>query len=59
MRKSPGELPTGVIVGSVVIVSVRMRANGDFAYKLEAPKRVSKRKRPRNQPQPVFWRPRF
>ncbi len=55
MRKRPTELPTGVIVGSVVIVSVRTRANGDFAYKLAAPKRVSRQKRPRNQP--VFWRP--
>ena len=59
VRKKPGELPTGVIVGSAVIVNVRGRANRDFAYKLAAPKRVSNPKRPWNQPRPVFWRPKF
>lgn len=57
--KKPGELPTGVIVGSVVIATVRTRPRGDFAYKLSAPRRVSRLKKVRNQPQPVFWRPKF
>jgi hypothetical protein len=58
--KRPGDLPTGVIVGSVEIVDCRwddrMRC---FAYVLNAPKRLAKHKRPIGRPTPCFWRPRF
>ena len=57
--QQPGDLPTAVIVGSIEIADCRKRAPGDFAYKLIGPKRLPRPKRPRNHPQPVFWRPRF
>ena len=58
VKKRPGELPAGAIVGSVEIVGCNERSDC-FAYKLSAPKRLSRPKRARNQPQPVFWIPRF
>jgi hypothetical protein len=60
VRKRPGDLPTGVILGSVEIVDCRwderMRC---FAYLLNAPKRLAKHRRPIGQPTPCFWRPGF
>jgi hypothetical protein len=59
LRKQPGELPVGAIVGSVEIAGSLERGPRDFAYKLVAPKRLRRYKVARNQPQPVFWRPKF
>jgi hypothetical protein len=60
VRKHPGELPTGVILGSVEIVDCRWDARmGCFAYVLSAPKRLARPKKPIGQPTPCFWRPRF
>lgn len=56
-RSEPGKLPTGVIVGSVVISGSKERKNGGFRYKLEAPKRLRKFLVPNSQPQPKFFRP--
>ena len=56
--KEPGDLATGVIVGSVVIAGVDERGPDDFAYRLKDPRRCRPRK-VRNQPQPRFWRPEF
>lgn len=53
-----GSLPVGRIVGSVEIVGCRKRGQG-FAYPLARPRRIAKRLRHKNQPQPVFWRPKF
>jgi hypothetical protein len=58
VRKAPGELPTGMIVGSVVIDGVKKKGERDFAYRLVEPRRARPR-RATNHPQPVFWRPRF
>lgn len=60
MKLSPGDLPTGVIVGSVEIVD----CNWDddefcYAYTLANPQRLRAHLTPTNQPQPVFWRPQF
>ena len=41
-RSKPGKLPTGVIVGSVVISDCKPWWRGGFRYKLEAPKRLRK-----------------
>jgi hypothetical protein len=57
--KKPGALATGVIVGSVEIVDCRPTADGDFKYKLAAPRRLKRHLKPRNQPQPRFWIPEF
>ncbi len=57
---APGELPTGVILGSVEIVDCKYdRRNDEYHYILRNPKRFKKPLRFRNQPQPVFWRPRL
>ncbi len=53
-----GELPTGVVVGSVEIVKCVKDRSGGYAYVLANPKRTRKRKA-KNQPQPRFWIPQF
>jgi hypothetical protein len=57
-KSEPGKLPTGVIVGSVVISDCESRDHGKFQYKLEAPKRLRKYLVPNSQPQPKFFNPR-
>lgn len=52
----PGSLPTGVLVGSVEIVSCEGKS-GDYAWKLARPKRAKRMIKPINQPQPVWFRP--
>jgi hypothetical protein len=57
-KSKPGKLPTGVIVGSVVISDCESCDDGEFQYKLEAPKRLRKYLVPNSQPQPKFFKPR-
>ena len=52
-------LPRGGIVGSVEITGCRKRGTRDFAYQLAKPKRHARIRRVKNQPQPLFWKPRF
>lgn len=52
----PGSLPTGVLVGSVEIVGCEENS-GDYAWKLARPKRAKRMIKPKNQPQPVWFRP--
>ena len=60
VRKLPGELPTGVILGSVEIVDCRWDVDRQcHAYVLSKPSRFRSPRRAKNAPQPVFWRPRF
>ncbi len=60
LGRSPGSLPTGVIVGTVDIVDCRWWPKKKWwAYKLANPRRVRPYLVPRNQPQPKFWIPRF
>lgn len=54
-----GELPCGLVVGTVEIVKCVGVPNGGFAYVLAKPKRLAKRLTPRNHPQPCFWIPQF
>jgi hypothetical protein len=58
VKKAPGELPVGLIVGSVEIVDCIEDEYG-YAYKLKNPKRLRKFLKPKNQPSPVFWKPVF
>ena len=60
VRKDPGQLPTGAIVGSVELVDCRWdEAENSWAYVLRGPKRLRSPLLPKNQPQPGFWRPQF
>jgi len=57
---APGELPTGVIVGTVEITGCEWNENeGVYAYTLKNPQRLKRVLHPVNQPQPVFWKPKF
>jgi hypothetical protein len=58
VRCRPGQLPTGVIVGSVEISDCR-ESDDQYAYALKDPVRLATPKRPINHAQPRFWRPRF
>jgi ASCH domain len=57
-KSKPGKLPTGVLVGSVVIAGCKPWRDGGFRYKLEAPKRLRKYLLPNSQPTPKFFKPR-
>ena len=53
-----GELPTGLILGSVVIAGCEWSAkDGSYRYKLESPKRLKKGLEANSHPQPKFFRP--
>jgi hypothetical protein len=55
----PGNLPTGVIVGSIVIAHCEWSGKDNcFRYRLESPVRFRKHLTPNGQPQPKFFRPR-
>lgn len=58
MKMEPGDLPTGVIVGSVDIVACEYFEEHDsYGYKLENPRRYEHHLKPTNQPQPLFFFP--
>src|SRR3569833_2757623 len=60
LNVTPGALPTGVILGSVEIVGCYWNAERKaYAYVLRHPRRLDSHLTPRNQPQPIFWRPQF
>jgi ASCH domain-containing protein len=50
--------PRGVIVGSVEIVDCT-GYEGDYEIHLSNPMRLRTFLKPKNQPQPMFWRPQF
>lgn len=54
--KRPGELPAGLIVGSVEIVDCRWdNTERSYAYILRRPVRLPRYPHPKNQPMPAFW----
>jgi len=58
--KQPGELLTGPIVGTVKITDCLWDAERKcYAYMLKELKRLAEPLFPKNQPEPVFWRPMF
>jgi hypothetical protein len=60
MRKQPGDLRTGVIIGSVEIVDCDWDGKvGCYAYKLSNPKRAHTYRKPLNHPGQCFWLPQF
>lgn len=53
---NPGELPVGVLVGTVEIVDCAW--NGvEFEWRLARPIRFAKPLKPKRMPQPIFFRP--
>ncbi len=58
VNAEPGDLPTGVIVGTVDIVGCRRHGDG-YAYILSNPKRLKRKLKPQSRPNPCFWRPEF
>ena len=56
LRCQPGDLPTGVIIGTVEVVDCT-GSDGDYEWHLARPKRLAKHLKPKKQPQPVWFRP--
>lgn len=56
-KKTPDDVPLGVIVGSVEIVGCVKYGKNDYGYKLKKPKRYKKFLKPKRQPQPLFFYP--
>ena len=56
MRLKPGDLPTGVLVGTVKIAKCTGRP-GNYKWHLVSPKRLIRKLRPRKGPQPVWFNP--
>lgn len=52
----PGSLPTGVLVGTVEIVDCT-GVKGDYHWHLSKPRRLKKKVRPVNHPQPAWFYP--
>ena len=52
----PGELPTGVIVGTVEVVDCT-GTPGDYNWHLKNPQRLPKPLKPKNKPQPAWFHP--
>jgi hypothetical protein len=55
----PHRLPKGVIVGTVEIIDCKPACFGSYKYKLTNPKRLRKHLVPKNEPNPLWWRPQF
>jgi len=56
IKRKPGELPTGVLIGSVEIYNCTRKGN-DYNWHLKNPKRLARPIRPKNHPQPVWFNP--
>ncbi len=56
VKKQPGDLPTGVLVGTIEVCDCRGK-KGDYRWLLRAPKRLSKLRKPKNHPQPKWFYP--
>jgi len=52
----PGDLPTGVLIGSVEIVNCKKK-HGEYWWYLKNPVRLEEYIKPERQPQPAFFFP--
>jgi hypothetical protein len=52
----PGDLPTGVIVGTVEVVGCR-KVRGEYEWDLAKPIRLKRPLKPKNHPQPAWFYP--
>lgn len=57
LKMEPGDLPSGVIVGSVEIVDCVEYGVRDYGYRLRNPKRYKKHMKPKQHPQPCWFFP--
>ena len=58
LKMEPGDLPTGVIVGSVEIVGCTYFKEDDcYGYRLKGPRRYKQPVQPKGHPQPTFFYP--
>lgn len=54
----PGDLPTGVLVGTVEIQGCRKNKRwGDYEWRLANPRRLARKMKPKKHPQPVWFYP--
>jgi hypothetical protein len=56
MGLAPGDLPTGVLVGTVEVVDCTGRP-GDYEWHLRRPERLRRMLQPRKHPQPGWFNP--
>ena len=56
MGLQPGDLPVGVLVGTVEIIDCREKPD-EYEWLLANPKRLKKPVKPHNHPQPVWFKP--
>lgn len=60
LRKAPEDLPVGKIVGTVEVVGCCWDdRKGCYAYALRRPKRLRRPRVAKNQPNPLWWIPKF
>ncbi len=52
----PGDSPTGVIVGTAILSRCE-RQNGHYRWHLTDAERLERPRKPKRQPQPVWFRP--
>ena len=57
IKKQPGDLPTGVLVGTVEITGCSQLSDGTYRWHFSRPKRLRTRLVPRKQPQPGWFNP--
>lgn len=58
LKVEPGELPTGLILGTVEVADCVWDDQGQrYAYVLKDPKRLARKLKPTQHPQPVWWYP--
>jgi hypothetical protein len=59
LNMQPGDLPTGVLIGTVVIkrCSEKVNKDGNYEWHLSAPERLTQNRKPKNQGQPVWFKP--
>ena len=59
VKAQPGDLPTGVLIGTVIIKKCSDEQNdeGNYEWYIIAPERLPKNKKPKNQGQPVWFKP--
>jgi hypothetical protein len=56
LKVQPGDLPTGLVVGSVEVTDCTGEP-GDYEWHLAKPLRIARPKPPRNRPQPGWFYP--
>lgn len=56
LKLRPGDLPTGVIIGTVEIVNCT-GVSGDYEWHLANPERLAEPIKPQKRPQPVWFKP--